>query len=138
MIDDDPAFSEQPAEPDDGADEVSEHQTVDAADPKANRRRETRAKLEQREAEEFWRGIFADRIGRRELWRLLGTLHTFEQRFATGPNGFPQSEATFFHLGEQSVGQRLWKLWGSIDREGVLLMHEEHDHSFGSSKKRGK
>ena len=38
-----------------------------------------------------------DPRGRQEMWGLLQAAHAFEERFACGPNGFPQVEATWFH-----------------------------------------
>lgn len=111
-------------------DPASLQPTVDAGTRDGVRRQERKQDREHREAQEFWRGIFATPIGRREMWRLLDALHPFEDRFACGPNGFPQSEATWFHAGEQSTGLRMYHAWLLIARDGVLMMQDEHDPRF--------
>lgn len=116
--------------PDEIEDGEEQHSETDAADPVAIKRKETRKKLYQREAVAFWHSVLSDPVGRREIWRLLQDAHTFETKFACGPNGFPQSEATFFQLGEQMFGQRLYQTLALYDRENVLLMHDEHDNRF--------
>ena len=108
-----------------------------AADPKAVREQRRRAKRADDKATDFWRRVFADPVGRREMWQLLDELHTFETRFACGPNGFPQVEATWFHAGEQNFGLRLYHSWLRLDHEGVRLMHTEHDPRFQKSKRTG-
>lgn len=101
-----------------------------AADP--TEMRIAREKRDERmsDAERFWRGVLADPVGRREVWGLLQSAHTFEERFACGPNGFPQPEATWFHAGEQSWGQRLYQRLQFLDREGTWLMLDEHDSRY--------
>lgn len=104
--------------------------TVSAADPAGKRRQETRIKREVREAREFWQSVFASPVGRREMWGILQAGHAFEERFACGPNGFPQPEATWFHAGEQAFVQRLGMSWSVLDRAGYFLMLDEHDPRF--------
>lgn len=129
MIDDDP--------PDDPDDELpSEQPTVDAASREGVRKQERRQDREEREATEFWRTVFADPVGRREMWRLLRDLHPFEERFACGPSGFPQPEATWFEAGKQAVGLHLYHHWTRVAREGVLMMLDEHDPRFAKPKRR--
>ena len=86
------------------------------------------------EAREFWKQVFAHPIGRRELWGILQATHAFEERFACGPNGFPQVEATWFHAGEQALGQRLFLSWQRFDPQGVFLMQQEHDPRLAKPK----
>lgn len=130
MIDDD--------HPDDESEDLlPSEQPIDPV-PQSRRRQESRIKREVREADAFWRGVFADPVGRREMWKLLDQLHPFEERFACGPNGFPQPEATWFHAGEQSFGNRLHQSWIRIDRAGVFLMHDEHDPRFVTAAPRQK
>lgn len=107
----------------------------DAASPSAIKEKGRRLSREQREALDFWRGIFSTPIGRREMWKLLTEAHTFEERFACGPNGFPQPEATWFQAGEQALGQRMYRSWARDHRVEVLLMHDENDKSFAETKK---
>jgi hypothetical protein len=94
------------------------------------RRKRTRSRAELKESEEFWQRVFADPVGRREGWRLLQAGHCFEERFACGPNGFPQTEATWFHAGEQAFVMRLYQTLMLRDRAGVFVMHDEHDARF--------
>jgi len=107
-----------------------------AADPASQKRAKRKADRRQEEAEEFWQRVFADPIGRREMWGLLQTTHAFETKFACGPNGFPQPESTWFEAGIQSIGDRLWKSWLLMARDGALLMQDEHDPRFAERAKR--
>lgn len=131
------------AEPDEGQAEDTEDQqpaadaAPNAADPKAVREQRRKAKRATDEGGDFWRRVFADPIGRREMWLLLQSLHTFEERFACGPNGFPQPEATWFHAGEQAFGLRLYQSWMLIDRPGVFQMHDECDPRLQKPKRTG-
>lgn len=111
-----------------------EHETPSAADPEQQKRIKNRAKREAAEGDAFWRRALEDKVGRREIWRLLMNAHTFEDRFAVGPNGFPQSEATWFQAGERAVGQRLYLSLLRIDHGAVYAMHTEHDAAFGGGK----
>ena len=88
--------------------------------------------IERRDAEsrEFWRQVLAHPIGKREIWGILADASTFGERFACGPNGFPQSEATWFHAGEQALGLRLFLRLQMLDPEGVFAMQREHDPRF--------
>lgn len=126
-------------EPDIESDELdilpSERATVDAGSREGVRRRETAAKRHYREAEQFWKAVFSSEVGRREMWGILASAHAFDERFACGPNGSPQSEATWFHAGEQALGQRLFLSWQRLDRDGVWKMQDEHDPRFASGKK---
>jgi hypothetical protein len=88
-----------------------------------------RSYLAKREA--FWKAVLSDPVGRQEIWAWLGIeAHAFETKFACGPNGFPQSEATWAAHGEQMLGQRLFQTLQQIDFEGCWLMLTEHDGRF--------
>lgn len=113
---------------------VTEQPTVDAGSARGVRSRKREIDRERREGDDFWRRMLNDPIGRRELWRMLADLHTFEVRFACGPNGFPQPEATWFQLAEYAYGQRLYLSWSRIDRAAVFMMHDEHDPRFAKPK----
>lgn len=115
-------------------DEDEPQSPPDAADLKTAEKLKRRLRKEAREAQAFWRGVLADQIGRREVWRLLRDAHVFETRFACGPNGFPQPEATWFHAGEQDFGQRLYRALLRMDLAGVTAMHREHDQDFVENK----
>jgi hypothetical protein len=86
------------------------------------------------EASKFWAQVFAHPVGRREMWAILQSAHTFEERFACGPNGFPNADATWFEAGQQSLGLRLFMSWQRFHPEGVLLMQQEHDPRFQKPK----
>ena len=103
-----------------------------AGDPVAVRRRAKKLKYDESEAQQFWRSVFASEAGRREMWNILGPgcCHVSDVKFACGPNGFPQPEATWFQAGEQSIGERLLNSWLKLDREGVFQMLDEHDPRF--------
>jgi hypothetical protein len=103
---------------------------VDAADPAAHRKRLTKAALRHRDIQRFWQGIFSDPIGRAEMWGILQQAGTFDDRFGVGPSGFPQPEASWFHMGARSLGLRLFQSWAALAREGVFLMQDEHDPRF--------
>jgi hypothetical protein len=103
---------------------------VDAADPVAHRKRLTKAALRHRDIQRFWQSIFSDPIGRAEMWGILQQAGTFDDRFGVGPSGFPQPEASWFHMGARSLGLRLFQSWAALAREGVFLMQDEHDPRF--------
>lgn len=128
-------------EPDDDQDDIEsgtepEPASVndDAASAKGIENKQRRIAREQREALEFWRSVFATEVGRREMFAILQSAHTFEDRFACGPNGFPQPEATWFQAGEHAFGQRLYLTWSKNHRAEVLLMHDENDTRFADKK----
>jgi hypothetical protein len=79
------------------------------------------------EASRFWRRVLSDPVGRRELFKILASGHAFEERFACGPTGVPQSEATWFQAGEQSFAFNLYRSWKRMDPVGVLRMELEND-----------
>jgi hypothetical protein len=106
----------------------------DAADPGAVRKRLTRAALRDRDVRRFWEGVFSTEIGRAQMWELLQQAGTFEDRFGVGPNGFPQPEASWFHMGARSLGLRLFQTWSAFSREGVMLMQDENDPRFKRAK----
>jgi hypothetical protein len=124
---------EDEASGDDPADE-----TVNAADPVAARERRRKIDIDRENAEQFWQRVFADPIGRREMWGILQSAHAFEDRFACGPNGFPQPEATWLQAGEQAFGLRLFFSWQRMDPHGVLQMQLENDHRLARPKPKRK
>lgn len=132
MIDDDEEQAPDDADPL----LASETPTVDASSVRTVRKRVREAERQEREKQAFWKAVFANPVGRREMWAILNESHAFEERFACGPNGFPQVEATWFHAGEQSLGQRLYQSWVILDRAGVFLMQDEHDPRFPKPKRK--
>jgi hypothetical protein len=120
---------------DDNDDEHLEpSESTDAADPVQYRKRVTKAALHHRKVVAFWQSVFADPIGRAEMWAILQSAGTFDDRFGVGPNGFPQPEASWFHMGARSLGLRLFQSWQALAREGVFLMQDEHDPRFSAPK----
>ena len=112
-----------------------EAETPSTVDPNANNKIRDRQKREADEAKRFWSAMLAHPVGRREIWRLLRDCHTFEERFACGPNGFPQPEATWFEAGQQAFGQRLFQSLILMDREATFHMMDEHDPRFAQPKR---
>lgn len=115
----------------DDAELSAEDQQPSAADPEltAKQQREQRSYGAKREA--FWRAVLADPVGRQELWAIIGIeAHAFETKFGCGPNGFPQTEATWAAYGEQMLGQRLFQTLQQIDFEGAFAMLCENDGRF--------
>jgi len=108
----------------------AEQPTVDAGSASNLRKRQTRAIVEREKVRRFWSSVLRDETGRKVVWQLLADLHTFEERFACGPSGFPQPEATWFHAGEQAVGLRLYKSLALYDREALFTMHDLYDPAF--------
>lgn len=112
------------------------------ADPTQTKplKRETKAQRierELREADNFWRGILATVIGRRELWRIAcgsGGAHAFETKFPAGPTGFPDANAAWHARGEQDFGLRLYHHWLQLDPAAVGQMHRENDSRFQKPK----
>ncbi|SDD94849.1 hypothetical protein SAMN05216337_1017127 [Bradyrhizobium brasilense] len=135
-------MSDEPDEPDDvvepDAPDGGEQANDDAASPKQHENKRRRIAREKQEALDFWRAVFASEVGRREMFALLQSAHTFEERFACGPNGFPQPEATWFQAGEQAFGQRLYQSWARDHRAAVLLMHDENDARFVTTKSKAR
>jgi len=127
MADDEP---ENPPDDDESGEQQQPSPLDNAASPKAQRKRRLGKKLLERETADFWSGVLSTEIGRREIWRLLNDGHAFDERFACGPNGFPQPEATWFQAGESSFARRLYLTLARIDRAATLRMHDENDHRF--------
>lgn len=103
---------------------------LDAGDPETHRKRLTKAALRDRDVRRFWEGVFANPVGRAQMWEILRQAGTFDDRFGVGPSGFPQPEASWFHMGARSLGLRLYQSWLALAREGVCLMQDEHDPRF--------
>lgn len=113
--------------------EVDEGEPV-TVDRKARARKQRKVDFERKQAVEFWRGVFENPVGRREMWKLLQEMHPFEPKFGCGASGFPQPLATWFEFGKQDVGQRIWESWTILDREGAFRMRDEFDPHFARNK----
>lgn len=123
MIDDD-----EDQAPDD-ADPLlaSETPTVDASSVRTVRKRVREAERQEQEKRAFWEAVFANPVGRREMWAILSKAGAFEVKFGVGPNGFPQSEASLYYAAQRDFGQCLYLTFCSYAREDVLRMHDEYD-----------
>lgn len=108
-------------------------QQPSAADPELTRKQQLVKQSYAVKRLAFWKAVLADPVGRQEIWEWLGKsdgAHAFETKFACGPNGSPQPEATWVAHGEQMLGQRLFQTLQQIDFEGCWLMLCEHDARF--------
>ena len=101
-----------------------------AADAGRINERVARVKKDEERAVEFWQACLSDPIGRKEIWNLLQTAGTFENRFSVGPNGFPQVEATWFNAGQAAFGLQLYHSLLVRDHQAVYNMHLENDPRF--------
>lgn len=120
-------------EPEDGAEPQPDaaDASPSAADETALAAQRSRNRSYAKQREAFWRALLADPVGRAEIWNIIGVeAHAFETRFGCGPNGFPQTEATWAAYGEQMLGQRLYQTLQTLDFEGAFLMLSEHDPRF--------
>lgn len=123
-------------EPQDGAGAGSAG-TESVAEPAALAAKQAQLRGYAKERERFWRSVLADPVGRRELWNIIGIeAHAFETKFACGPGGFPQPDATWAAHGEQMLGQRLYQTLQTLDFEGAFLMLSEHDSRFAKPKRK--
>ena len=92
---------------------------------------------DERDREAFWNSVIATPIGRKFIWEFLAMdCHFEETRFSVGPNGFPQSESTWFEAGRQDIGQRLAKSLQKRCRDLYLVMLDENDPAFARPRKR--
>ncbi len=103
-------------------------------DEKAIRKRRLTQKQAERQDNDWILGTLRSEVGRRFLWNLLSACHTFDERFACGPNGFPQPEATWFEAGQQAFGLRLYHSWLRVDPLAISAMHRECDPRFKMTK----
>jgi hypothetical protein len=117
-------------------DPLEESEIPDAASPSGLRKAERKSRQKKDQSAEFWKEILSTAIGRQEIWTLLSEAHAFETRFACGPSGFPQPDATWFHAGQQDFGLRLYQKLLAISPTDVLQMHREWDYRFIPSKPR--
>ena len=127
-------MSDTQDEPDDEGSATADTGAPNVADAAhvVRRRRDTRrkARREEDERQEFWINVLSTPIGRREMWGILDAGHAFSERFATGPNGFPQPEATWKEAGEQSLAFRIYLSWLRLAPEEVALMMRENHPSL--------
>ena len=105
--------------------------TRDLTDPKQERRFRDKLKRQEQERASFWRAVLNDKIGRREMWRLIAVEgHAFTTDFRFGPVGFPDPHATMHQMGAQQNALKLYHDLLRIDFEGIRTMHAENDPRF--------
>lgn len=109
---------------------------VNVADPSSIRRVRRKKQSEEDQQLEFWTELLSTPLGRREMWGILDSGHAFQERFATGPNGFPQPEASWCEAGEQRLAFRLYLSWLRLAPDGVQLMLRENHPALLQAPKR--
>jgi hypothetical protein len=123
-----------PDDEEDGGDSPAEHPTADATQSHSHRAQRIRQASAHEKVKAWWSAALRDPVGQQIIWQFLTDLHTFEERFACGPNGFPQPEATWFQAGRQDVGLRLHRTLAKFDREALFAMHDAFDPEFAKPK----
>jgi len=119
---------------DDVPDTVDDEPVASAVDPKQFTERKKRIDVEAEQVRLFWSRTLRDPVGARVIWSMLTDLHAFEERFACGPNGFPQPEATWFEAGKQAFGLALYHKLAQCDREALFALHDLYDPRFAKPK----
>ena len=119
--------------PEDRPEVLPEQQS--AVSPKERRKRENVKQREERENREWLQRALKDPAGRRFVWSILQAAGAFEEKYGFGPNGFPNTEATWRYLGQHDLGQRFYHSWSVLDRAGMLSLLDEF-HPFFPKVKR--
>ena len=116
---------------------AAEAETVDSASQEGLRQQTRRQKRAANQTKDFWRKVFADPIGRREIWGLLNDdMHAFTAIFPAGPVGFPDELAAYYRRGEQDMGLRLYHRWMALQPDAIRQMHLENDPRFAKPRRR--
>lgn len=85
-----------------------------------------KAKIEARECAAFWQFVLADRIGRREIFKLLKMIRAFETSpFASTPIGFPDPNATFYNAGQIDLGRQVYQMLAIVARGELFALQDE-------------
>jgi hypothetical protein len=126
---------DEPDAPEDQPVEVEELPHFDAGDSAQVGKRNKKLDIQKREGDRFWQYIFSLKVGRREMFKLLQACKAFDTRFACGPNGFPQPEATWFQAGESEWGRRMRETWLVEHTENFARMLRENDPRFQKDSK---
>lgn len=116
-------------------DENASSRVPNAADPVRIERARQRADFREDQRADFWKKTLSTELGRQVMWEVLQGMHTFEERFAATPSGFPDPNASWFQAGEKAAGWRLYDAMRKAALEEVWLMHEECDSYFQAQKK---
>ena len=88
---------------------------VDAGTKRGTRKQRDKKRTDSDVEAGFWREVLKSEDGRAVVFRFLMRAGTFTAPFAVGPNGFPQTEATFFKAGQQALGLELYQNLMRID-----------------------
>src|ERR1700691_2407342 len=112
-------------------------ENIKLVNKKANKRANSNKKIDDEEKRLFWQRVFADPVGRREMWEFISVqCHGFSPPFGISNNGAPYREITWFNAGQYELGQRLYQMWLRIAGDGVLVIHDENDPNFKVEKKK--
>jgi len=133
-------MSNEDLHPDDEEDDgtfPAEQPTVDATKSTTAHKQRVKQISEHEKLCAFWSSVLRNPTGQRVIWQMLTDLHTFEdERFGTGPNGFPAPEATLHARGQRDFGLRFYRTLVKFDREAVFAMHDAFDAAFAKPKLR--
>ncbi len=122
-------------DPDDDGSAPTEQPTTSATGTTTVRRQRVKQLTEQEHAREFWSRSLRDPIGGKIIFTMLRDLHAFEdERFACGPNGFPQPDATEYQRGQRDFALRFYRTLVCYDREAVFALHDQLDPFFAKPK----
>ena len=87
--------------------------------------------IDELNAMNWWQRAMSDPVGRLEIWKIINNkCGAFSTIFGVSPAGQPQTEASWFHAGEKSVGLKLYHEIMSNCPKEILLMHYENDPRF--------
>ncbi len=101
-----------------------------AVDPNRIRRKKQKLLSADQQSDAFWGRVFADPVGRREMWTLLNKLHPFDVQMGLTPVGFTDERRTWMELAVQLSGQQIYQDWFTRFPEEVSLMRSENDPRF--------
>jgi hypothetical protein len=122
-------------DPGDTGDLRSSELPPNAAETSGIRKQRDTARNRDREARNFWLGVFGTKAGRRAMWDMHVSGDAFGERYTTC-NGLPDLFLTGRHAGEQRLAFRLYRSWLEIAPEGVQLMMQENDPKIAAALKR--
>jgi hypothetical protein len=114
-------------EPNDYEPLPGEQKIPNAATRKGVKKQQLLKEAREREENDFWRRVLAEKVGRRMIWEHLADLKAFELPFQYTGMGFPDEKAMLYMAGQIAAGQRLYQKLLRIDREGVYKMQDELD-----------
>lgn len=73
---------------------------------------------------------FASPVGRKAMWQILEEAGTFQVLFGHVNGNAPDPIASWFNAGKRELGLSLYHSWMRANRDGVLLMLDEHHGAF--------